>query len=272
MDVSAPAKGRTSAFRRVFASLAAIGFAIGSASGVAAQGNIPLPPVRPHELAMPAPDETQSRNPVGEPSLGDNDALRAQVLASGRIIAENLAPIVDRDSCAIQSPLRLQAIVLADGSKVTIVPAVIMRASLASAVADWVRDDLAPAIAASGDRLAKIEGVGAYECRSRNGIAGAKPSEHAHGNALDLHALITERGKILAVASSTEAEPISTQAFFALMKATACARFTTVLGPGSDSYHEQHLHVDLAERRSGARLCQWTLPDLAEPVRAPTKH
>jgi hypothetical protein len=36
-----------------------------------------------------------------------------------------------------------------------------------------------------------------------------------------------------------------------------CARFTTVLGPGSDWYHEDHVHLDLAERRSGYRICQW---------------
>jgi hypothetical protein len=35
-----------------------------------------------------------------------------------------------------------------------------------------------------------------------------------------------------------------------------------VLGPGSDGYHEAHVHVDLAERRSGHRMCQW---DVREP-------
>jgi len=41
----------------------------------------------------------------------------------------------------------------------------------------------------------------------------------------------------------------------------ACARFTTVLGPGSDGYHEDHIHVDLMERHSGYRICQWDLHD-----------
>ena len=38
---------------------------------------------------------------------------------------------------------------------------------------------------------------------------------------------------------------------------SACQRFTTVLGPGSDSYHESHVHLDLIERRQGFRMCQW---------------
>jgi hypothetical protein len=41
------------------------------------------------------------------------------------------------------------------------------------------------------------------------------------------------------------------------LKASACARFTTVLGPGSDGYHEGHIHLDLAEHQNGFRLCHW---------------
>ena len=42
--------------------------------------------------------------------------------------------------------------------------------------------------------------------------------------------------------------------------AKACAtapadRFTTVLGPGSDGYHEAHIHLDLAERRQWLSAC-----------------
>jgi hypothetical protein len=36
-----------------------------------------------------------------------------------------------------------------------------------------------------------------------------------------------------------------------------------VLGPGSDGYHEDHVHVDLAVRRGGHRMCQW---DVREPA------
>ena len=30
-----------------------------------------------------------------------------------------------------------------------------------------------------------------------------------------------------------------------------------MLGPGSDAYHKDHIHVDLAERAHGYRMCQW---------------
>jgi hypothetical protein len=47
------------------------------------------------------------------------------------------------------------------------------------------------------------------------------------------------------------------------MKKSACDRFSTVLGPGSDGYHEDHVHVDLQERRRGRfAMCQWDVRDL----------
>jgi hypothetical protein len=52
------------------------------------------------------------------------------------------------------------------------------------------------------------------------------------------------------------------------LRASACVRFHTVLGPGSDGNHETHIHVDLAERRSGYKICQW---DVREPVKVAEK-
>jgi hypothetical protein len=215
---------------------------------------VPLPPPRPPDLAVLGPETT-----VPQPTPEDNDTLRAQVLASGRIIGEALPPINDKGGCGIDAPLRLDAILLADGAKVTLLPSVIMRASLASAVADWLREDLAPAIA-KGDKLASIEGTGGYECRSRDSMAGTKLSEHATGNALDLHALRTEMGKLFVITPSKD-DTDEVKSFRALMKKTACLRFSTVLGPGADLYHQEHLHIDLAVRRNGFRLCQWEMRD-----------
>jgi len=254
---------------QVLIGTSAIGIALGSAYGATAPKNIPLPPPRPPEFVAPAPDIPSPVNPAVIPTPSDNDALRTQVLASGRIIGESLAPIVDPGGCGIAAPLRLDAIVLPDGAKVVLSSAAIMRASLASAIADWVREDLAPAVAGSGDRLAKIDGVGAYECRGRNRVVGAKLSEHAKGNALDLQGFTTMHGRSFAIAASNSVE---SQSFLSLMKTTACARFMTVLGPGSDSFHEQHLHLDLTERHNGAHMCQWTFQPLIEKVRTPTTH
>jgi len=49
---------------------------------------------------------------------------------------------------------------------------------------------------------------------------------------------------------------------------SACTRFSTVLGPGSDWYHEDHIHLDLTERRGNYRICQWDVWDQL-PQKAP---
>jgi hypothetical protein len=57
------------------------------------------------------------------------------------------------------------------------------------------------------------------------------------------------------------------------LRQATCARFSTVLGPGSDGEHENHIHVDMIERRNGYRICQWDVRDLrddsGEVVRVP---
>ena len=45
------------------------------------------------------------------------------------------------------------------------------------------------------------------------------------------------------------------RAFSATCKAAACDQFTTVLAPGSNQFHYDHIHVDLMRRASGRRIC-----------------
>ena len=41
-----------------------------------------------------------------------------------------------------------------------------------------------------------------------------------------------------------------------------------MLGPSSDWYHEDHIHLDLMERRGNYRICQWDVLDPL-PQKAP---
>jgi hypothetical protein len=52
------------------------------------------------------------------------------------------------------------------------------------------------------------------------------------------------------------------------LRASACERFTTVLGPGADAHHDGHIHLDIAERRQGYRICAW---EVREPPPPPTE-
>jgi hypothetical protein len=219
---------------------------------------IPLPPRRPPEFVAPAPERPQApaTAETDRPApLGDDAETCAAVLASGNVIAEATAPIRS-GLCNIEHPLTLKAVVLADKRQIKLEPPVAMRCRLAGTLAQWIIEDVAPAIAEAGKPLEALSGVGGYECRGRNGVAGAKLSEHAIGNAFDLGGLKLADGRIISVQEQHEVP------LFEKIRASACARFSTVLGPGADASHKTHVHLDLQERRHDYKMCQW---DVASP-------
>jgi hypothetical protein len=221
----------------------------------------PMPPIRPADLPMvtayapadPAeePVPEAAAPPLAPPAPGAG-ACRA-ALDSGRLVAVSVPSVIGVGGCGIAAPLRLQGIILADGRKVSVEPAALMRCSLASALADWVREDLAPLVEKSGAKLDRIEDADSYDCRGRNRVAGAKLSEHGKGDAFDIRALVAHGGAGFAATDRGPAGVSLRQA----IKESACTRFMTVLGPGSDGYHESHIHVDLEERRNGSHYCRW---------------
>ena len=168
--------------------------------------------------------------------------------------AEKQAAISGGDGCGIPVPVRVSEILTARTS-VKLEPPITVGCRFADAMADWVRQDLEPLLASRGGGLAKLTGSNGYECRGRNRVVGAKLSEHAIGNAMDIRALVLQDKTIADITKTAAALTL-----FAQVKLTACARFMTVLGPGSDGYHEDNLHLDLEYRRSGLHYCHWQLP------------
>ena len=74
-------------------------------------------------------------------------------------------------------------------------------------------------------------------------MRGATLSEHGRANALDVRAFKLANGEMIGLTDVNIAK-----AWRDGIRAGACARFSTVLGPGSDGHNEEHVHVDLAER------------------------
>jgi hypothetical protein len=175
--------------------------------------------------------------------------------------APSLPPITGPGECGAPDVVRLEAVVLADQSRVTLVPPAILRCSMAEAVASWVREEAAPRVHELGASLKSIETLASFDCRSQNNIPGARLSEHGRANALDIHSLRLSDGKSLVLT-----DPRVAKDFREGLRRSVCARFMTVLGPGSDGFHEQHVHIDLAERRNGYRLCEW---EVREPLETP---
>jgi hypothetical protein len=216
---------------------------------------IPLPPLRP---SIPPTVEAP------EPAPPSPCVLR---LTADIAIVEPLPPIVAANGCGIDDPVRLSAVMSKDKVRIAITPAATLRCTMAEAVAHWVREDVAPIAATLGAPLGGVANFDSYECRGRNRVVGAKLSEHGKGNAIDIRALTLANGKSYELTDMQVDKDARER-----LKASACARFTTVLGPASDGFHENHIHVDLAERRGGYRLCQWAVRDATEIIPLPRER
>jgi len=105
-----------------------------------------------------------------------------------------------------------------------------------------------------GSPVAAIKQISAYSCRGMNGNAFARISEHAFGNALDIAAFTLADGRTITVKNGWHGLP-EEQGFLRDVQGAACNQFTTVLAPGSNAYHYDHIHVDLMRRSSDYRIC-----------------
>ncbi len=157
---------------------------------------------------------------------------------------------------------------LKDGQRVALAPAATLSCPMAEAVARWIREEVAPAIATLGSSARTIVTGTSYDCRERDRVPGAKLSEHGRANALDL------RGVTLANRTAVDlTDKTASKKFRDRIRQSACKTFTTVLGPGSDDFHKTHIHLDLIERKGGYRMCQWdvlTVPEAGSAL--PTEH
>ena len=79
---------------------------------------------------------------------------------------------------------------------------------------------------------------------------------HGRANALDVRAFKLSNGKSIYLTDRTVPREVRESVLHSV-----CARFSTVLGPGSDWYHEDHIHLDVSERRNNYRICQWNVWD-----------
>ena len=214
---------------------------------------VPLPRSRPAAAPSAQPPQPES---AAEPAAS---ACR-QRLTEELALAPSLPAIEGPGDCGADDVVRLEAVVLANHAHVAVTPPAILRCTFAEEIVRWVREDVSPAARTLKLNLKSIDNYAAYDCRGRNRVVGAKTSEHGRGNALDVRSLKLSDGSVIGLA-----DPHAPKAFREALRKKTCARFATVLGPGSDGYHEDHVHVDLAERRGALHLCHW---DVREPEEA----
>jgi hypothetical protein len=228
----------------------------GFGCGLAAAEDIPLPRPRPPVWLEPmsfreaAGPDFNAAEVVSTPS---DCRLRLAAMAAIAPMPRLIGP----GACGGRDLVELEAVLLTDHTRVGIKPAPVLRCEMAESLAAWIRDEAAPRVSALGAALRSVDNYDDFECRGRNRVLNAKLSEHGKGNAVDVRSFTLADGRVIGLTDTAVPKDLRTG-----LRASACQRFTTVLGPGADAHHDSHIHLDLAERRNGARICEW---DVREP-------
>lgn len=230
-----------------------------------AVAEIPLPRAKPDRTPDSA-DIDRSREPrdVEDEAGAEEDAENVMPPVDEAALAACLGALrsrgvqvtridpIDEPPCRIPAPLEVTAY----GSTSLSTPAILV-CPMARAVADWLDDIVRPEARRIGAELSGLTVAASYVCRSRNRQDGAKLSEHGHANALDVSSFLFTDRRPIAVQPYDTLRSRETL-FLDRVRTGACHYATTVLGPGSDGFHTDHIHLDLGRHgRSGTyRICQ----------------
>ncbi len=127
--------------------------------------------------------------------------------------------------------------------------------NVANTFNDWVQDTVQPhAQEIYGSKVMSIKIAASYSCRPRNNVRGAKLSEHGMGNAIDVAGFTLADGREISVVDDYYGSR-DNRTFLRTVRSEACGPFHTVLGPGSDANHKDHIHLDLQRERNGGPYC-----------------
>ena len=230
---------------------------VAASLGIPTEG-VPLPPARP-EMTQTEPQKAPATPAVavetehGPPTDCDKRLAAMAVFTPKPTLA-------GPGACGGADLIELDAVMLSDGSRVAIAPKPTLRCDMAESFAAWLRDEAAPRLKPLNSPLRTVVNEDSYECRGRNRVAGAKVSEHGKGNAIDVRGFILADRRKIVLTDANEPKELREA-----LRDSACRRFTTVLGPGADAYHDQHIHLDVLERRAGYRICQWAVREPGPP-------
>ncbi|WP_262267587.1 extensin-like domain-containing protein [Microvirga yunnanensis] len=231
----------------------------------AAQPVPPLPPPRPIETPSPAPPpaprpETAPAPTAGgpPPALPAPDDCLASLKAAGFEIEPAEPPQVSNELCRIDTPVRLTAVPVPTKPETTVRLAnqPVLACRFAGPFGHWIGDLVAPLVAGiKGSDLKAVQTGPGFECRNRNRATTGKLSAHAQGLAIDIAGFELANGTTLRIRPEPDAAP---DPALAALRTAACGWFTTILGPGSDEAHHDHLHVDIEQHGSSDRyrICQ----------------
>lgn len=235
-----------------------------SAAPAMAASDIPVPRPKPQldgakkdklDPAAKANDESVVPPPPKQTVPAFDLAVAKQCEATLRSLGARFSvgkPLQGESICGWPRPLNLETV----GKQIRVTGEPQVRCEVALALAQWSREVVKPAARLHLENdVSKILISTSYQCRRRNNAATGKVSEHGFANGVDVTGFELKDGrKVLIAPRLNSIEPA--RAFQAAVRGGSCAYFTTVLGPTTNAAHANHLHLDLAVRRGGYRLCQ----------------
>ena len=182
-------------------------------------------------------EAVEAEAPKAKPGR-EKRSKKGSVCGDRAIKGEKLARIKGKvKGCGVADPVQVTSV---DGVRLN--PPATLDCDTAVALRKWVQKGMAPAF--RGREVVELRIAAHYICRSRNNIKGNRISEHGRGKAVDISGFVFSNGKEWSVAGNYGKE-------IRRAHKAACGIFGTTLGPGSDGYHEDHLHFDTASHRGG---------------------
>jgi hypothetical protein len=224
----------------------------------APRDDVPLPRPRPTDLHKPKPSAPENGKSDTHEKPARDEACLERLKAAGFTFEPATPHAASNPACVIDTPVKLMAVPVGArlGASVRLPEEPTLACRFAERLGHFLGDLAAPLIAGrlSFDLKGVRTGPG-YECRSRNRAAGGHISAHALGIAVDVAAFELTNGKALPIKPDGDTRG---QAAISAIRTAACGWFTTVLGPGSDAAHGDHMHLDILTHGSSDRyrICQ----------------
>lgn len=212
------------------------------------QSGAPMP-LDPPGVA-PADDDADTASEPPRPDYGPGNTVPAATPSYG-------APPPREPAAAEKVPsLGPPAPPPATAGPVGLQPAATLACPIVAALDKWVATAVQPAaLKWFRQPVAEIKQISSYSCRGMNGNPNAPISEHAFGNALDIAEFDLADGRRISVQYGWHGTP-DEQGFLHDVQLAACRDFTTVLAPGANVYHYNHIHVDLMRRAYRPFICE----------------
>lgn len=194
----------------------------------------------PNPTARPEQETT----PAATPEVSDQACLGS--LRGAGAVFEVRGRHEGAGQCGVDDAVELSSI-----NGVDLQPGALLACPTALAFTNYWSGTIArEARTAFGSNPERIFVAASYACRSRNNVAGARISEHGFGRAIDIRALTLEDGQTWSVQRHAQDSEEPAAQFQRAIRQAACGPFNTVLGPGSDGHHMDHIHFDNARRSS----------------------